>query len=51
MSIYSIYKTMTRLAPITIGMLEEWNDGIMGFDKRENSENVVGIIIIGGKII
>ena len=45
------YKTKIQLAPRTIGILEHWNDGIMFSDKEENTESVMGIIAIDGKII
>jgi hypothetical protein len=44
-------KTITQFAPITIGILEDWNDGIMFSDKGKNTESVTGIIKIEGKII
>jgi hypothetical protein len=51
MSAHTVYKTKIQFAALTIGILEDWNDGIMFSDKRENIESVMGIITIDGNII
>ena len=45
------YNIRTQFAPLTIGILEDWNYGIMFSDKRENTESDMGIITLDGNII
>lgn len=51
MCVNNIYKTGNQFGALTIGILEEWNDGIMSADPIEITESITGIIIINGNII